>query len=302
MTHPLITWIGETRSGRISELRELGAAYVRTVNNNLPYAATAWWLDDLAGMGMLQLDWMRDEWSAVRPTITQLPGRFAYGIVYGSQPATLKDRLEQTDLEVTEVRSPTTQHGLPMPSTLVLQYDEVRELEAAALAAGSSYVACAAVWLSESLQPVSLGPVAAGPNWAGAPVERFNPKTLRFMPALPPHAEGLFRQKASNQWRHWTRDATSWNEANRSEAIAIELDRAEIGFLSWRPYPGDPAAGELFVVSGIEMPMTHTRTAVLCSGLAPRRGPTTGNRIYDNVPRDLASRIANSLRQNLSIV
>lgn len=302
MTHPLIIWIGETRSGRISELRDLGAAYVRTVSNNLPHAATAWWLNDLEAMGMLQLDWTTDRWSAVRPTITQLPGRFAYGLAFGSQPATFKDKLELTDLEVSEVQSPTTGHGLPMPSTLVLQYNEVIELEVAAVAVGSTYVACAAVALSKLLEPVRLGPAAAGPNWAGAPVERFNPQTLRFAPDMHPGAEGLYRQKSSNKWRHWTQDAGFWYEGHRNEAIVMELDRADISFLSWRTYPGDPASGELFVMSGVEMPIMHTRTAVLCSGLTPRRGPTTGNKIYDNVSRAVALRIADSLRQDLSFV
>lgn len=302
VTHPLITWLGETRAGRISELRDLSAAYVRPGNESVPYAATAWWLNDLAGMGMLQLDWTRDEWSAVRPTITQLPGRFAYGLVFGSQPAALRDGLEKTDLEVAEVESPKTKYGLPLPSALVIEYNNSSELEVAALSIGAGYVFCAAVGLAELLEPVALGSVTAGPNWAGAPVERFNPQMLRFIAAMPPHSDGLYRQKASNQWRHWTRVGQSWHVADRSEAIAMDLDRAGIGFLSWRPYPGDPAAGDLFVNSGVEMPIAHTRTAVLCSGLAPRRGPTTGNKIYDNVPRAVAVRIANSLRQNLSIV
>lgn len=302
MTHPLITWIGETRSGRISELRDLSAAYVRTGNNSVPYAATAWWLNDLAGMGTLELDWTEDAWSAVRPTITQLPGRFAYGLVCGSQPANLRDRLERTDLEVTEVQSPKTKQGLPLPSTLILEYDDSSALESAALSTDSDFVLCVAVGLSEVLQPVSPGSLAAGPNRAGPPVERFDPHTLRFTPGMPPHSDGLYRQKARNQWRHWTREGQVWLVADRSEAIAMELNRVGMDFLSWRPYPGDPSAGELFVNSGVDMPIVHTRAAVLCSGLAPRRGPTTGNRIYDNVPRAVAVRIANSLHQKLSIV
>lgn len=302
MTHPLITWIGETRAGRISELRDLSAAYVRTGSNSVPYAATAWWLRDLAGMGMLQLDWSKGEWSAVRPTITRLPGRFAYGLVCGSRPATLKDRIEQTDLEVTEVQNPKTEQGLPLPSTLVLEYDDSSVLESAALSADIDFVHCAAVGLAEVLQLVSLGRLAAGPNGAGTPVERFDPHTLRFGPRMSPYSDGLYRQKASNQWRHWSREGQIWLAADRSEAIVMELNRVGIDFLSWRPYSGDPTAGELFVHSGIDMPIVHTRTAVLCSGLAPRRGPTLGNRIYDNVPRAVAESIANSLRQNLSIV
>jgi hypothetical protein len=57
----------------------------------------------------------------------------------------------------------------------------------------------------------------------------------------------------------------------------------------------------LVVPARADLPALHARSAILCSGLLPEFDRLTTSLKYKNVPLIIASRIAESLEQNLKL-
>lgn len=296
VTHPLLLWIGETRSGRISQLRDIAAAYVRGSGRDVPFPATARWLSDLSMLGVLNLAWETDRWAAIRPCLTQLPGNLALGMLSGSTPVESLERLMSSELQIDIVQNGGNKYGLPIPDVIVVQADNVREFEAAAKDMGARFALCIAELLADSLPRVTKGANAAGPNYPRTPVERYEVIRHDFEAIQrPPIADGTYRQKISGRWTHWLLRDGEWSHTDRPAGILLELERLGINPLEWQPYSSRSTVGSLLLSFGVDLPVAQARAAVLCSGFLPQVGDYGAVSRFDNVSREVASSIALSV-------
>jgi hypothetical protein len=79
----------------------------------------------------------------------------------------------------------------------------------------------------------------------------------------------------------------------------FSLNRRGISALRWRRDSIRGRTGHLFVDFGAPLPPLMQRAAVLCSGFAPRFAVGAQTVAYENIPMDLARRIASALQQRL---
>ena len=101
--HPLLIWIAEEGGGRISRLRQFAVDYVRSVENNLPFKASSWWLVELENLGFIELSWEADRWQAAPLLLMELPGRFPFVILRGAQNHDFVSRLDSSGLDFSAV-------------------------------------------------------------------------------------------------------------------------------------------------------------------------------------------------------
>ena len=184
-----------------------------------------------------------------------------------------------------------------------MQYDTADELQNAARALGVLYIPCAAVALSRKLPTIAAGDPAAPPSQQNMTLEQFNPATLLFSPVDPAghHPPGLYRLHTLGRRGHLLRRADGWRHCDLPSGVFLELARRPRSALQWRTEIGRGRAeyGQLFVDLGAPLPSQHMRALALCSGLLPRFSTSARTAIYDNVPREVAERVAASLHQHL---
>lgn len=303
----LLLWASETGRGSIRGLRERAAWLARTTAQVPARRATGRCVRDLATLAHIDLDWAADHWSASPPVLTRLPGGDGFALLTGARPAALEQELgntlEQNSLDLARVPQPAVPGDLPAPEALLVQYNTADELQNAARALGALYIPCAAVTLSRKLPTIAPGDPAAPPSQQNTTLEQFNPATLLFSPVDPArqHPPGLYRLHILGRRGHLLRSADGWRHCDLPSGVFLELARRRRSALQWRMETGRGRAeyGQLFVDLGAPLPSQHMRALALCSGLLPRFSTRARTAIYDNVPRQVAERVAASLHQHL---
>lgn len=257
-------------------------------------------MNDLSVLGVLDLDWERDRWTAICPTLTRLPGLASYGLLCGARPALLIEMLHQSTLDIVSIEQPPAWQGLPLPDTVVVQFDDATELQFAAEMVGGDHFDALAEFLAMALPTADPGVPAAGPNTAGAPLERYDVSLDQFTTvSTVARSDGTYRQKVHGRWRHWVLRSGAWRHIDRGEGVFLDWARSGESPFSWRPYREDPSTGTLLVKSGHDLPIAQARAAVLCSGFLPIRARQSYTTEFDNVPFSVADRIARSLNHQL---
>lgn len=138
----------------------------------------------------------------------------------------------------------------------------------------------------------------------GQPLEQYSLDRREYEPAGRPQGDGLYRLKQREGKRVCqVRRNGEWYETSHEEGVysVLESRNPEADVLRWLPEKdcGRERFGTLYVDWGYPLPDLHRRMAVMCSGLAPRINAHAENLAYDNVPKAVAIKIANSLGQHL---
>lgn len=303
----LLRWVSETGHGSIRSLRERAAWLARDTGQAPTRRATGRWVRDLATLAHIDLDWATDRWSAAQPVLTRLPGGDGFALLTGARPVALEDALEQVlehhGLDLVCLPQAAAPEDLPAPTVLLVQYNAVDELQHAAGALGASHVPCAALALSRSLPALAAGEPAAPPSERNMTLERLDPATLTFRPLAPARQRppGLYLFRSLGRSRYLFHDAACWRHCDPPNGIFLELARLRRSALRWRAETarGREEYGHLFADLGAPLPDAHRRALALCSGLLPRFSTRARTAIYDNVPRQVAERVAASLHQHL---
>ncbi|MEW1813066.1 hypothetical protein AB0284_20485 [Pseudarthrobacter phenanthrenivorans] len=301
----LLSWISETGSGTIADFstRALWLAHTEdlTVSDNVGRT----WLRDIASLGHCEVDWKLGRWSVAPPVITRLPLADGLAVLVGARRPRLVRAIENAGLYVEHARRPRSDGTLPSPTTIMIPYNRAPDLENAANDIGAKYVGCAAAGIAEKLQAsLPLDP-SAPPAYdslfeqlAGFSPRRWSPASPRDL-ALP---DGLYREQVHGRWRYTLRRDGSWYAAELSRGIFAELARRGSTIIHWQPdYEDCSRAGTVVLDQAVPLPALHSRVLVLCSGFTPRFDSAAQAALYDNVPREIAERVASSLGQTLHI-
>ncbi|MFD6322441.1 hypothetical protein ACFWOL_06045 [Streptomyces sp. NPDC058442] len=302
----LLRWLSESRSGRASALRD-GVRSQAQAWGLEPKEYADWnWMRTAAALGLIDVDLRADRWSVAPPVLTRLPHADGLAVLTGARTARISARVEEAAQEWMELIAVPHQPEageVPLPDTLLVQYEDPRTLRETAELLGVRHVPCAALQLMKLLPQAAPGPESAPPGGSTAnTLEKYQPRLHRFVPVASDDEDGLYRWRGADYARLTrVRSNGVFHAVDHETGRYMELARHRTGVMRWRPESGEGRAGtgRLFVDRYAPLPALHERAAVLCSGFPPTVGRHTQTRAYDNVPKTLAAAIAASLHQNL---
>ncbi|MGY4100431.1 hypothetical protein ACW2Q0_12880 [Nocardia sp. R16R-3T] len=300
----LVTWMSEVGSGDIRDLRQRIAWAARAADRSPKSYETGRWLRDVSALGHAEICWQGGTWAVAPAVATLLPATGGTAVLAGSRRVGLVERLEE--LAAVHVERPAINHDgpLPVPSSVFVQSDSVEELRASLAEEDVEYVGCAARSIAIGLRQIAHGPPAAPPV-RGEAVEHLTSHgdEVRFHSGLPT-GDGLCRMSVYGRPSYRYRSNGSWYHTDH--ATGILLDRADRGINVFRWRPERVADGEeigtAFIDRSAPLPPLQARALVLCSGLATQFSDRARTAIFRNVPKGIALLVAESIRQEMSIL
>ncbi|MBK3583273.1 hypothetical protein [Streptomyces sp. PvR018] len=305
----LLRWVAERGGGKVAELRQGIRGTAQSYGLRLTEYAHWDWMRTASALGFLDLDLRADRWSAAPLVLTRLPHADGLALITGARTAAASGQLQRAAedwLELLMVPDEPRDGAVPLPDTLLVQYDDPDLLPESAQRLGARFVPCAALQLAELLPRTAAGPEAAPPGGSGMnSLEQYDIGKRRFEPVAAAREDGLYRWRGADNARLVrARRNSVFYRTERETGVYLELARHRQNAVRWRAEPaaGRSACGPLFVDRGVPMPPLHQRAAVLCTGLPPRTGAHGETLAYDNVPRVLAEAIAASLLQKLEVL
>ncbi|HEY8503281.1 MAG TPA: hypothetical protein VIL46_01780 [Gemmataceae bacterium] len=305
----LLRWAGELGGGRVRDLR---AGILRTARSRgiqVHQEAADRWIRQVSALGHLDVDWRRGRWSVAPPTLTRLPCSDGLALFTGRRTAADERAMETAEKEwavVHRVHSDVPEGDIPLPDSLLVQYDTAEELAENASAMGFAFTPCAALQVFALLPELAPEGEAAPPAPGNAhTIERYDLKKGCYEPAPSYHEEGLYRWRGADYSRLvQIRRGGRWQSTEHEYGVYLELARLGRSAMRWRPeaVPGREVVGSLFVDLVAPLPPLHARAAVLCTGLPPHVSEAARTVRYDNVPQAAAERLARSLQQTLEFL
>lgn len=302
----LLRWASENGSGSLADLKQ-GMWWLAAKScPDLEPGAAGRWLRDLVALGHLDIDWRNRRWCAAPPVATRIPGGIGIAVVAGSRTAAFDSLLAQAadfGLNLLRASADRPERDIPLPDSVLLQYEDPEDLAEFAGSLGADLVPCFALQAAGRLRPMGQGEPAASPQY-GEPLELYDLDRCQYLPVQRPRSDGLyrFRRRDSRQVCQLMR-GSSWYEVAHEVGVFHELrDRSSAAdVMRWIPEhsAGREGFGRLHTDWGYPLPDLQRRIAVLCSGLAPQIHEKSQNIAYDNVPIEVARRIGDSLGQQL---
>ncbi|MFJ2303488.1 hypothetical protein [Streptomyces sp. NPDC087787] len=303
----LLRWVSEQGAGALSDVKQgmwwLAAKYCPEIEPGAPGR----WLRDAVSLAYMDIDWRNRRWCAAPPALTRLPQARGLAVLTGSRTAAFDARLAQAVqdglLEVFRVPSERPPRDIPLPASLIVQFDDEDGLARWAADLGVPYTPCFALQGAVLLPPLRLEVRTSEPEY-GRPLEQYDLERGAYQAVRRPQGDGLYRLKRRDSKRVCqVRRSGEWYETSHEQGIycVLQSQKPQADVLRWLPEEdcGRERFGTLYVDWGYPLPDLHRRVAVMCSGLAPRINTLAENLAYDNVPHAVAVKIANSLGQRL---
>jgi hypothetical protein len=255
----------------------------------------------LASLGHVEIDWHEGRWSVAPPILTILPGAGEHAVLVGSRTRTLAARLEKaTAVDATDDLLLRVFPQASAPDAVFVACTNESNVLDLATTLGIGFEYSVAGRLSALLTPVSEGliPVASPPESA-LERQRWDPRTLRWNPAVGQWQAGLYRYRTAGlrKYRYFT-DSSTCYRVEFPVGAYVELRRIGSNVLT---YSYEGVNGVLSVPARVPLPALQARVAALCSGIAPAFDGKIDAVKYLNVPQDLANSIADSLGQDLAV-
>ncbi len=254
---------------------------------------------DFAALGHVEMDWTANRFCCAPPTAAYLHRSSGCVLLTGARPRGFLKRLVELEVERDELgfclQRPYPQpHG---PQTMFIEV-ELEDARAMCDAAGLVWAFDPAGRIAEALPDAALETVAMRESWPpreDIPRQRFSPLKMGFVTDRGENQRGLWFYDGYRRSEAWLFDGDSWWMFPTRE-YAIYLAHPETTFLRHRE-----TACQLLVPLVAPLPPLQARAATLASGRLPLRAVSKGptSLAYENIPLDLAQRIANSLGTTL---
>ncbi len=293
-----LRWLSEREMGTWDDFKA-AHSWLFSLGDETAKRKPSWTVHLLTTLGHLEMDWLSGRWSVTQPCLVNLPAAGATAVLVGSRPSSLLQRFnEATGDEATLDLVPTVFEPVEGPRVLYVQYGTEADIVELASLLGARFERYAAGWMSAILSPIadqiSNSRETVEPP-RGYDLALFSPTRLAWEPAPNAGSAGLYRNRAYGLDRYWLKASGGTYEVDRDLGIWASLSAANrhvIRYEAWQ------INGALEVPVVARLPHLQARTAVLCSGRPPIR---TDRRTvqYLNVPRSIATRIADSMEQVL---
>lgn len=293
-----LAWLSERGSGTWEDLKS-AHAWLFGQAANTAWRRPSWSVYVLSAGGHIEMDWSTGRWSAAYPCLVNLPAGGAMAALVGARPAALVDRLRRETGEAADLDLVLSELGLPDgPRVFYVQYGSEADISELCSRLGAKFERYAALWMSRLLPSIhdhlQLARVAAAPP-RGHDLALFVPQTFDWLPVESAEGDGMYRARSFGPDRHWFKSGDMVREVDRDFGMWAALARQGQKVMS---YTSLEINGELVLPARARLPVIHARTAVLCSGLPPRRSPDGRFVRYLNVPAPIARSIAESLGQD----
>lgn len=301
----LLAWISEVGEGTVADFRNRASWLARSENLDLHESAPDRWLRCSAALGHCEVDWARGVWSVSPSVVARLPLADGLAVLAGARRHRLTEALDSAGVYVERAIRQGSERDIPAPSTFLIPFERSHDLEETANAIGATYVGCAAEGIARLLQPTEPRRVSAPPAYDSLleHLVEWNPQ--RWIAASPRSSnppDGLYREQINGRWQHLFRRGSVWHATDLSVGVFAELARRGDSVVRWRPDSSDRTkTGTLIIDRRAPLPPLQWRALVLCSGFLPRLGEATETAHYDNVPRNIATRVTSSLGQSMQI-
>ncbi|QTZ92740.1 hypothetical protein [Streptomyces auratus] len=305
----LLRWASELGSGSLAELKRGAAWLARSENLPVAQGAAGRWIRDCQSLGHLDVDWRSGRWCVAPGVLTRLPSADGLAALAGSRTIGFEEhvrRAESEDLALIRVPSTLPETDIPVPETWLVPYGESAGLAETAEALGVEHSGCFAIQAAAWLPALAPGPSAAAPAFRSV-VEKYclTAEPPAFAPVRRWEEDGLYRfRRDDHRLVCQILREGSWYGVSQERGVYLELDR--LGTeprknLRWFQEEGQGRErfGRLIVDWGKPLPDLQRRIAVMCTALPPEFGKKYRTITYRNVPRAVAERIAESLRQEL---
>ncbi|MFE9772961.1 hypothetical protein ACFYOV_14995 [Streptomyces sp. NPDC005931] len=303
----LLRWVSELGKGALPDIKQgmwwLAARYCPEAESGAPGR----WLRDAVSLGYMDIDWRNRRWCAAPSVLTRVPQARGLAVLTGSRTAAFERQLDSAVrdglVELHRVPNDRPRRDIPLPVSLFIQFDDEAGLTKWAEELGVLYSPCFALQSAGLLPPLRLETRASAPEF-GKPLEYYDLDRGDYQWVKRPQKDGLYRLKQREGKRVCqVLQHGVWYETSHEEGIyaVLRMQSTDADVLRWLPeqYCGREEFGALYVDWGYPLPDLHRRTATMCSGLAPRINEHAENLAYDNVPKAVAIKIAESLGQRL---
>lgn len=308
MTEPgdlLLTWASEVGSGKLRPLLD-GAEWLARAHGIRPGPGAAGrWVRDMSSLGFIDVDWASGVWSISPLVVTRIPQSDGLAVIAGRRDveAARREEDDEEGVLVTPVPNRLAEGDIPLPASRIVAYNSHLDLPQLAERLGAQWVPCFALLAAHRI-PVLTKRAPAAPPVRGEPIEHFGLADRAFTEWRErSYSDGLYRLRRSDRKKVYQfHEAGEWHHTTWEEGVYLALDKSPHPPIRWRrdPAQGRESIGQLIVEWGAPLPPLHSRVATLCLGLAPTIGSTAETMVYDNVPKDVAKKIAHSLKQPLA--
>jgi hypothetical protein len=228
-------------------------------------------------------------------------------VLTGSRTAAFERQLDTAIqdglVELLRVPNKHPPRDIPLPISLFIQFDNEDGLTEWAKGLDVRYMSCFALQGAKLLPQLRLEARVSAPEF-GKPLEYYDLDRCEYQWVKRPQRDGLYRLKQREGKRvcQVLHDG-SWYTTSHEEGVyaALRARNTDADVLRWLTEQdcGRDQFGTLYVDWGYPLPDLHRRVAAMCSGLAPRINELAENLAYDNVPKAVAIKIAESLGQRL---
>lgn len=296
----LLEWMSERGDGTWHQFRGAHAWLLTRSGGNEEEVPAGRTLERLARLGHVESARVESRWAVAPPIVTVVPGASVHAVVIGARTRLLQATLREY-IDASQNLDLVARAQNDSPDALYISCSDERELEMLSARLGGHYEYSVSERISQLLPPLMslLIAVAAPPPTLGYGVSLWQPDTNRFQPTPRTDRPGLYRYEVygTPQFRY-TPDGQQYADVDLSTGRYAELHRLGRDVLL---YLREAINGVMMVPARADLPALHARSAILCSGLLPEFDRLTTSLKYKNVPLTIASRIAESLEQNLKL-
>jgi hypothetical protein len=296
----LLEWMSERGSGTWQQFRDAHAWLETSSGNSTGEVPPGRTLEHLARLGHVEVSRGESRWAVTEPVITIVPGASVHAVVVGARTrAYLKHLIAR--IESTQHLDLVQRKQLEGPDALYVSCSDETVLVRMAAEVGAKYEYSVGERLSQLLPQLAtlLETAAAPPPSVGFGVGRWDPDSNRFVPSETTGLAGLYRYEVYGAAEYrYSGGANRYSNVDFSTGKFAELNRLGRHMLQ---YETEEINGTLAVPVRADLPALQARAAILCSGLLPEFDRGSLSRLYRNVPRVIADRIAASLSQRLQV-
>ena len=300
MSHDLLLeWVSERGVGSWEQFRR--AHDWLFADEEFPrFMTSGFTMGILSTLGHAEIDWKAGRWAAAPPVLTLLPAAGAHALLTGGRTRTLMRTVER-ELAEDQYLYPLPPYEQEFaPSAVMIPCEDADHIEALAHRLGIRYEYSVSARLGAILPTLddSLALARSAPPPRGFGFQRLDVTRLDWHDADSDEQPGLYRYEGFRGFVYQLLDADGLSyRLDLPTGIYAALRRWGQSRLRYEPASVN---GELIVPLAAPLPWLHARTAALSSGLAPRREGRA--LVYVNVPEPIATRIARTLDQTLTIV
>lgn len=296
----LIWLTNQSRGTYVQLLRTISSYFAEELGTNSSWGARRV-VVQLQHLGFLKVDWSSGNWVMRPPRVYLLPGGMALAALRGGRQAAMLQDLESAGLFPKSLSAlGSTEEPGYLPQTILLEFDEIDEAQAACEALRLPFETRYVERLASSLLPIGYSTLAAGPTSTGAPLQKYDPSTYQYTDVGFAQIDGLYRQQGFGLTRYWARVDNRWYQTTRAEGQWLATSQSQQQLLKWDFVYGvyGSRIGTLTVPSALVFPFDHVEVLASCSGVLPVR--ISGQRLlFNNIPESVYAAICNSLSPRL---